>query len=116
MIQKRSLPVWIILSIVTCGIGSLVWMAGMTKDVAMLKKDVNYRTGATVVLLSLVTCGIYTLYWYYVTSQDLKTVDPEKRDNSVVNLVLGIFGFGIVSIALMQNQINQITDAKANKK
>ena len=116
MVQKKNIAVWVILSIFTLGIGSLVWMAGVTKDTALLKKDVNYRNGATVVLLSIVTCGIYALYWYYVTSQDLKMVDPNKTDNALVNLLLGIFGFGLISIALMQNQINLITDAKSSKK
>jgi hypothetical protein len=116
MLQKRSIPVWIILSIVTCGIAGWVWIAGVTKDVALLKKDVNYRNGATVVLLGIVTCGIYFWYWYYVTSQDITAVDPKKQDNAVVNLILAIFGLSIVSLALVQNQINQVIDAKASKK
>jgi len=111
MVQKRSLAVWVILCLLTFGIGFFVWMAGITRDVATMRKDSGYRAGATVVLLSIVTFGIYTLYWYYVTSQDIAKLDSQKQDNSVVNLVLGIFGFGIVSMVLMQNQINRIATA-----
>jgi O-antigen/teichoic acid export membrane protein len=116
MLQKRNIAVWIILSIVTCGIAGLVWMAAVTKDVALLKKDVNYRNGATVVLLAIVTCGIYALYWYYVTSQDIAGVDKDKKDNSIINVLLAFFGLAIVSMALMQNQINTVIDAQTSAK
>jgi hypothetical protein len=107
-ISRRNIGVYVILSFLTCGIWTLVWYYGITKDLGQLKNDPYYRSPVLVVLFDLLTCGLYTLYWYYVTSQDLTSLDKQKRDNAAITLILGIFGFGIISLALMQNQLNDI--------
>lgn len=66
MIKRRDFWVILLLSIVTCGIYSYIYIYQMTKDLnAMAGNDDKYIDPAIAVLLSIVTCGIYTFWWYY---------------------------------------------------
>lgn len=116
--QKRSIASLIILSIVTCGIYSLYWIASVSNDIEATlgeKSDGACRSGGLVILFSFLTCGIYTLYWFYKEGQRLEFICSDKgvrRGNEPwLYLVLDIFGLGIVSMALMQDDINRIADA-----
>ena len=64
-INKRDLATQIILTVITCGLYSLYWIATITDDVNMLNEDDNNTSGITVVLLSILTCGLYLIYWKY---------------------------------------------------
>ena len=66
-----------------------------------------------VVLLSIVTCNIYLLYWYYKAAgkvNNIRRANGELVDTSlpILYLILGLFGFSIVSIALIQNELNKV--------
>lgn len=115
MVVKKSIAVSIILSIVTCGIYMLYWIASITNDVGVIRHDNNYRSGGMVVLLTIVTCGIYGFYWYFTTSRDIYNVEQDLNmrtsDNAVINLLLSIFGLSIVAIAIMQSSVNDLSDA-----
>lgn len=108
-IEKREIALAIILSIITCGIYGIIWFIGMTDDVNKLTGD-NKTSGGMAFLFSLLTCGIYGIYWSYRMGQRLneagKMYDKNIEDNSILYLVLTIFGLQIVSWALIQNEIN----------
>ena len=62
---------------------------------------------------SLVTCGIYMFYWMYKQGEKLDSAKSarglESSGNSgIIYLVLTLFGLGIVSYALMQNDLNKL--------
>lgn len=109
----------IVLSIVTCGLYSFYWMYSITNDVAQIKQDNGYRSGGMVVLLSIVTCGIYTIYWIFVTSRDIyyseQDLSLRTSDNTVINVVLCLFTFSIIPLAIMQSSINKISDELYNR-
>lgn len=112
-IQKRDIAIAVILSIVTCGIYQFYWIYKMTEDTDYYSGD-NSMNPATTVILSIVTCGIYLYYWYYKTGK-LISLGKQRwgmvsSDNSLLYLLLGIFGFGIVSMCLMQNELNELYD------
>lgn len=114
MITKRSIGVAILLSIITCGIYGIYWFVVVTDDTNRSLNDANGTSGGVAVLLSIVTCGIYGLYWAYKQGEKLdaaKNMRGMPSSNSgILYLVLDIFGLGIISIALMQDSLNKISD------
>ena len=63
----RSLLIYILLTIVTCGIYGLFFLHDLAKDVNEMCKDDGKNTQGLLVyiLLSIVTCGIYSIVWWY---------------------------------------------------
>jgi hypothetical protein len=114
VLGKKNIALWIVLAIVTCGIANLVWIYQITRDVAEIKKDANYRSPGLAVLFTIITCGIYAIYWAYVTTKDI--IEEEKRrgggvsadDNlPLINVLLAIFTETIAANAIMQNELNR---------
>lgn len=117
MLKERSIVVSIILTIVTCGIYGIYWFIVMTDDAVKANDGKEYQTsGGVAFLLSIVTCGIYSLYWYYKMGKAISVAKADRNmpagDNSVLYLVLGIFGFGIISYCLIQSDLNNIAKSE----
>ncbi len=113
--EKRSPVAVLLLSLVTCGIYSLYLIYQISKEVREFRGDNSIDPGLEL-LLSLITCGIYQLYWYYKYGKFV--YDMEQRvgvtgvtDMSVILLLLPIFGFGVVSMLLLQTELNRVWDA-----
>ncbi|MEE0776495.1 MAG: DUF4234 domain-containing protein [Bacillota bacterium] len=110
--MNRSIPLSIILTIVTCGIYGIYWFICLTNEINNASGE-GGTSGGVCFLLTIVTCGIYGLYWAYVTGQKLGAA-LNKRDVKfdeampIVYLVLCVFGFSIVTYALMQYELNKI--------
>ena len=113
LITKRDIVVAIILTFVTCGIYGLYWFIVMTDDVNSLS-DEKMASGGTAFLYSILTCGIYALYWNYKIGQKMaeagKKYNKPINDNSVLYLVLSIFGLGLVNYCLIQSDLNRFAD------
>lgn len=110
--KKRSIGVSILLTFLTCGIYGIYWFICITDEAVHLSKGKVYNTsGGVAFLLTLITCGIYGYYWAYQMGKTMYVVSKEKydyaSDNSILYLVLQIFGLGIVTYALVQNEINK---------
>lgn len=114
MRQQRSIALCIVLSIVTCGIYWIYWYYCIAQDVYSLNNNLSTTPGITL-LLNIVTCGIYGIYAYYKWGQALNEVCVAKgipgEDRSVLYLVLSIFKLSIVNMALIQSDLNLMTDA-----
>jgi len=106
-VAPRSIAVSVILTIVTCGIYFFYWMYHLNNEINEMAQEPMATGGGTVVVLSLVTCGIYTLYWYYKMGERCDYIAQTHTSNNVLYLILGIFGLGIVSVALMQDTVNR---------
>lgn len=111
-INKRDIATQIILTVITCGLYGLYWIATITDDVNMLNDDNNNTSGITVVLLSILTCGLYLIYWNYDTGRKLyelgKKYDKEIADNSIIYLFLSIFKADLVNLILLQSDLNKL--------
>ena len=107
-VMPRSIPAALILSIVTCGIYFLYWMYMINNEVNELAQDPMAPSGGIVILLSIVTCGIYSWYWYYKMGEKCDYITQSNGSSNVIFLILGIFGLGIVSVALMQDSVNKV--------
>ncbi len=113
IVQKREIVVSIILSFVTCGLYGLYWIICMNNDANKVSGE-NTPTGGVVILLTLVTCGIYFIYWNYKMGKKMeiagKTHNKDIADNSILYLLLAIFGLSIVNYCLIQTDLNKFAD------
>lgn len=111
MVQQRNIAVCIILSIITCGIYGIYWFVCLTNDANTVSETAG-TSGGVAFLLTLVTCGIYGLYWMYKQGEKLDAAKAKKgmpaSNSGILYLILGIFGLGIISYALMQDSINKV--------
>lgn len=106
MLVNRSLATCIILSIITCGIYSFFWIANIHNEFARVNNE--DENGWLVVVLSIVTCGIYGLVWFYKMGSKLEKLGG--KNDAVLYIILAILGLGIVSLALIQVQENELCE------
>lgn len=110
-INKRNIAVCIILSIVTLGIYSIYWTYLMIKNIRMLQNDNRSCTGE---MLCYIFVPFYSWYWWYTRGERVKKSFDEHNcratGSGVLYLILCIFGFPIINMALMQNDFNSFED------
>lgn len=110
MINQRSIGLAIVLSLITCGIYGIYWFIVLTNDVGRLSGDSSF-TGGKHFLLTLITCGIWSLVWAYQVGKLMAEVQRQRgemvTDNSLIYLILSLFGFSIVAMALVQADVNK---------
>ena len=113
VVTNRSIPLAIILSIITCGIYGLYWICVMNDDANRVSGEVNDTSGALVIVFSLLTCGIYSIYWNYKMGKKLYTAGQNNgkqiSDNSLIYLILSLLGLSIVNYCLIQNDLNSFS-------
>ena len=113
-IQSRNIATCIILFIVTCGIYGIYWLICLVNDVNEVSEN-NGSSGGIVFLLSLVTCNIYLLYWMYKTGGDINAAQNMRgirgdSSSGLIYLILTLVGLGIISYALIQNELNKLVE------
>ncbi|TYQ18027.1 UNVERIFIED_CONTAM: uncharacterized protein DUF4234 [Acetivibrio alkalicellulosi] len=109
---NRSVGTSILLTIITCNFYGFYWIYKLTDEITDYNGE-NASAG-TELLLSIVTCGIYGIYWNYKMGKRIyqaqsNTDGVTASDDSVLYLLLAIFGLGIVSLAIMQNNMNNLS-------
>ena len=106
IINKRSIGVAILLSIITCGIYGIYWFITLT-DEANKVSGHNAPSGGTAFLFTLLTCGIYSIYWSYKMGEKMyeagKMHGKDIENNSILYLILSILGLGIINYCLIQS-------------
>ncbi len=109
-VERRSIGVCILLSIITFGIYMFYWMYKVNDDVAVVSGEPPITTGGMLILLTIVTCGIYGIYWAYTTGEKLDRVRASHGEPTgslaILYLVLEFF-IAPVAIALMQSELNK---------
>lgn len=102
----------LLLSIVTCGIYGLYTVYKISLEVSCYNGDHSVDPALEVVLC-IVTCGIYNIYWTYkyaklINGLQIKTGVPYPSDISLPALLLSVFGFFVVSLMLLQTELNKV--------
>lgn len=109
-IFKRDIATQFILTVITCGIYGLYWIAEITDDVNNLREDYT-TSGVTVVLLSILTCGLYLIYWTYDMGRKLYNLGQENgkdiNDNSIIYMILSIIKGDLLNLILIQSDLNK---------
>ena len=108
-LENRSIAKCVILSIITCGIYGIVWGVKIARD-AVKVKDVN-DDGLAEILLVLFLPFIGFFLAERKLNEGCNAAGIQHNDNSILYLILGLFGLGIVDYCLMQSDLNKIADA-----
>ena len=111
-LPERNIVVCILLSLITCGIYSIYWFIVMTDESNMVS-DEQTASGGMAFLFTIITCGIYFYYWNYKMGQKLHQAGQKYNktigDNSIVYLLLSIFGLGIINYCIIQSDLNRFS-------
>lgn len=111
-LPERNIVVCILLSLITCGIYSIYWFIVMTDESNMVSDD-QTTSGGMAFLFTIITCGIYFYYWNYKMGQKLHQAGQKYNkpigDNSIVYLLLSIFGLGIINYCIIQSDLNRFS-------
>ena len=117
MIQRRDIALAILFTILTIGIYGYYWIYRLNQEVDAVSYEQDPKPGSMVIALTIVTLGIYGIYWCYKTGQKVdrayqyQGMQPTQR--SVPYLLFCIFGLSVVSIALIQSDLNLYADVMA---
>lgn len=108
----RSIPMLVVLNIVTCGIYYAYWLYKTTDEIKnfMEREDINPTLE---LVLSIVTCGLYTFYWYYKYGKILylemtKKAGMDSTEDSTVLLIVLNFFMYVISCAIFQDKLNAV--------
>lgn len=111
-IAPKNIGITILLCFVTCGIYSFYWLYCLVRDVKIVTGEGNDGVVLEFILLAFVP--FYNLYWLYTRDQKLfeagKSYGVSVSDNAILYLLLAVFGVGIVSYALLQNDLNKFAE------
>lgn len=114
--QNRNIVLYIILSFVTCGIFSFVWYYQLARDFESQQPPLQNSlptSAAVTLLLYIVTCGLYGIYvayiWGKATPELFARYGRTADDRSLIYLLLAIFKLDIVTMCVIQNDINTLT-------
>lgn len=114
--ERRELVMSIILTVVTCGIWSLVMQYRMAKEINAHRRNEELSPGRDLVLTFL-TCGawiIYVMCIYPQAIQDmLKAEGKSSSDLLLPSLLLTIFGLHPVAVLLLQEELNKHWESHA---
>ena len=112
MVEKKNIALCIVFTVLSCGLYGWYWLDCLAEDTDRLTGRGGAMSGGLVLLLTSVTCGIYGWYWLYVSGEALEQYEVSRGGMGgghlgILYLLLGIFGFGIISYALMQSELNK---------
>ncbi len=113
--QKRNIVLAVVLTFVTFGIYGLYWLYKMTNEMHELLGRQNTAAGGWVIFYSLITCGIYGFYWCYKMGEAVSEVTEKhgmrsRTNESLIYLLLSLFGLGIICSCLLQDRINDFVE------
>jgi hypothetical protein len=104
----------LLLSLVTCGIYLYYEIYKVSSELrdALGRQDINPTMD---VVLGIVTCGLYFIYLAYRYPQLILELQDRARmprnDISIVSIILAVCGLGIVSVFMIQTELNKVWDA-----
>lgn len=107
VIEESDIAKMVILSIITLGIYTYVWIYNIAKQIKELDREISSVSGE---IICCIFVPFYFLYWIYTRYAKLKSVADKNNinigNNGILYLILSFFGLGIVAIALIQNDLN----------
>lgn len=107
--ETKNIGVCILFAFITFGIYSVYWLYTICKKIKLLNGEAPSCAGELCLNLF---APIYGYYWMHTRSKKLFAAAGRYgitvSDNSVANLLLSIFGLGIVAYAIIQNDLNVV--------
>ena len=107
-----SIPLYLILTLVTFGIFNLYWNYLQMEACNGLLKRVEFRFGYWI-LFTLLTCGIYHIFYQYKMGAAI--VELQRNYNGVlfdalpvISVIVTVLGLSIVVDCIHQHEINKL--------
>lgn len=110
-IKKRNLVTCVILSLVTCGIYAIYWAIMLAKEAVSVKDPSDSGVLEIVLMLFLPFLGFFLAEKKLAEGCQAKGI--VHSDRSIIYLILGLVGLGIVNFCMMQNDLNELADTAA---
>ena len=108
-IKQRNIVTAIIFSIITCGIYGIYWTICLVRDAVSVKDESDNG------LLEIVLAIFLPFLGFFLAEQKLnegcKAKDIPHSDNSILYLILGLISLSIVSMCMMQSDLNKLAPA-----
>lgn len=81
--QQRSIPMYIILSIVTCGLFGLYWFIVLTDETNEVTGQTQLASGPMALILTIITCNIYGWYWAYKMGEKVDMIKAQNGQSAI---------------------------------
>lgn len=108
-IKQRNIVSCILLTLITCGIYGIYWMIMLAKEAVSVKDPADSGVLEIVLMLFIPFVGIFLAEKKFAEGCAAKGVP--HSDNSVLYLILGLFGLGIIGFCMLQNDLNKLATA-----
>ena len=108
-IKPRNIVVAIILSIITCGIYGIYWTIMMTREAVSVKDPTDSAVLEILLMLFLPFVGFMMVEKKF--TEGLTAQNIAHQDNSVLYLILGLIGLGIIPMCMIQSDLNKLAQS-----
>ena len=105
-IKQRNIVTAIILTLVTCGIYGIYWVIMLAREAVSVKDPADNALLEIVLMLFLPFLGFFMAEKKLAEGCAAKGIP--HSDNSILYLILGLVGLGIVNYCMMQNDLNKL--------
>ena len=105
-IKNRNIVTCILLTIITCGIYGIYWIIMMAREGVSVKDPADNGILEIVLMLFLPFLGIFLVEKKFAEGCAEKGI--AHNDNSILYLILGLVGLGIVPLCLLQSDLNKL--------
>ncbi len=108
---ERNPAAVIVFTIITCGIYAMVWIYKFASELKEYLGNEEISPGLELFLC--IICFPYLIYWSYkygkyINDAERMTDIQSGEDDSILYLILAVFGLFIVNMAIMQDKMNAI--------
>ena len=109
-IKERNIVACILLSLITCGIYGIYWVIMLAREAVSVKDPSDSALLEIVLMLFVPFVGIF------LSEQKFAEGCAERgiahTDNSILYLILGLVGLGIVGLCMLQIDLNKLATAQ----
>ncbi len=111
-VKKRNVPLALVLSVVTCGLYGLYWMASLTKDIQELSGEKKTASGGIAALFTVLTCTLYSYYWFYKVGGSLVEARRSRglSLDSVSNMTYAVTTVVLTVLGILWSICTQVGD------
>lgn len=105
-IKERNIVTAIILTLITCGIYGIYWCIMLAKESVSVKDASDNGLLEIILMLFLPFIGLFMCEKKFAEGCAEKGI--AHTDNSILYLILGLVGLGIVGLCMLQNDLNKL--------
>lgn len=110
-VKERNIVVCILLSVLTCGIYAIYWFVMLAKEAVSVKDPADSAMLEILLMLFLPFVGLFLTEKKFAEGCADRGIS--HSDNSVLYLILGLLGLGIVGVCMLQNDLNKLAPQAA---